>query len=316
MSNQENHYDVIIIGSGPAGYTAAIYTGRANLKTLVVEGIERGGQLMITTELENFPGFPEGVMGPEFMELLRKQAQRFGAEMLSTLATEAKLTQGPPFTVSADGKDYTADSVIVATGATARFLGIPSEKEYKGKGVSACATCDGFFFKGKEVAVVGGGDSALEEANFLTKFASKVTLIHRREGFRASQIMIDRAKNNPKIEFAVNRVVDEILGDPSTGAVSGVKLKDPRDNSIHDLTLQGIFIAIGHDPNTKLFEGQLDMDESRYIVTKPDKTETNIPGVFAAGDVKDSFYRQAITAAGSGCQAAIEVEKYLESVRD
>ncbi len=312
----ENHYDVIIIGSGPAGYTAAIYTGRANLKTLVIEGIERGGQLMITSELENFPGFPEGIMGPDFMELLRKQAERFGANLVTAYADKAKLNSGQPHEVEANGVSYTGDTLIVATGATARFLGIDSEKEYKGKGVSACATCDGFFFRDKEVIVVGGGDSAMEEAVFLTKFASKVTIIHRRDFFRASKIMHERAEKNPKIEILTFRVIDEIYGDPATGAVAGVKLKDPRDNSITDFPCQGVFVAVGHDPNTSLFEGQLEMDEARYLITETGKTATKVPGVFAAGDVQDPFYRQAITAAGSGCMAAIEAEKYLENLHD
>jgi len=313
-TNNNTHYDVIIIGSGPAGYTAAIYTGRANLKTLVLEGLERGGQLMITNELENFPGFPDAIIGPEFMELLRKQAQKFGAELVTTLAEEVQLKDAKPFKVKADGKYYTSDSVIIATGATARFMGIESEKEYKGRGVSACATCDGFFFKNKHVIVVGGGDSAMEEANFLTKFASKVTVVHRRDVFKASPIMVDRAKNNPKVEILTFKVIDEIYGDPATGVVAGVKLKDVRDNSVVDFPVQGIFVAVGHDPNTSLFAGQLPMDEAKYLVTKPGRTATEIPGVFAAGDVQDSFYRQAITAAGSGCQAAIEAEKYLESI--
>jgi thioredoxin reductase (NADPH) len=311
---ENNHYQVIIIGSGPAGYTAAIYTGRANLKTLVLEGIERGGQLMITNELENFPGFPDGVMGPEFMELLRKQAQRFGSELVSSLADDVVLTQGRPFKIKSEGKEYTSDSVIIATGATARFLGIPSEKEYKGKGVSACATCDGFFFRDKHVIVVGGGDSAMEEASFLTKFASKVSIVHRRDYFRASQIMIDRVKNNPKIEILTFKVIDEIYGDPVSGTVGGVKLKDTRDDSVADFPVQGVFVAVGHDPNTDLFKGQLDMDDKKYIITDADRTSTKIPGVFAAGDVQDSYYKQAVTAAGSGCMAAIEAEKYLESI--
>jgi len=312
--NENNHYDVIIIGSGPAGYTAGIYTGRSSLKTLIIEGIEWGGQLMITSELENFPGFPDGINGPDFMELLRKQAIRFGAKLVTNLADEATLTGEGPFQVTVAGEKYTSKSIIVATGATARFLGIPSEKEYKGKGVSACATCDGFFFKEKEVVVVGGGDTALEEAIFLTKFASKVTIVHRRDVFRASQIMVDRAKDNAKIDILLFKTIDEIYGDEKTGTVAGIKLKDTKTGEIEDFAAQGVFVAIGHDPNTKLFENQLNLDESKYIVTKPERTETNIPGVFAAGDVKDAFYRQAITAAGSGCQAAIEVEKYLESL--
>ncbi|MDH5721072.1 MAG: thioredoxin-disulfide reductase [Spirochaetia bacterium] len=314
MTKDKNHYDVIIIGSGPAGYTAAIYCGRANLKTLVLEGTQRGGQLMITTDVENFPGFPEGIAGPDLMEQFRKQAERFGAELITKDAEEAVLTKGRPFRVGTSAEKYTSDTVIVATGATARFLGIPSEENFKGKGVSACATCDGFFFKEKEVAVVGGGDSAMEEALFLTKFATKVHIFHRRDFFRASKIMTDRAKEHPKIEIHTFKVIDEIYGDEKTGAVAGVKLKDLQNNSIADFPIQGIFVAIGHDPNTKLFEGQLDLDENKYIYTKCGKSATGIDGVFAAGDVKDSYYRQAITAAGSGAMAAIEAERYLETL--
>jgi len=310
---QENHYDVIIIGSGPAGYTAAIYNGRANLKTLVLEGIERGGQLMITNEVENYPGFPDGIMGPQMMDQFRSQAEKFGAKLVSQLAEKVELSE-KPFKVSTDDETYTSDAIIISTGATARFMGIPSETAFKGKGVSACATCDGFFFKDKVVAVVGGGDSAMEEASFLTKFASKVIILHRREEFRASKIMVDRVKNNPKIEIRTFRVIEEFYGDENTGTVAGVKLKNTQDDSIEDLPLGGVFIAIGHSPNTKLFEGQLDLDEAKYIVTQSGKTATKIPGVFAAGDVQDPYYRQAITAAGSGCMAAIEAERYLESL--
>jgi len=308
-----NHYDVIIIGSGPAGYTAAIYTGRANLKTLVFEGIERGGQLMITSEVENFPGFPEGIQGPEMMDHFRKQAERFGVTLQSTLVDEVKLTEGRPFKIRSEENWFTASSVIIATGATARFLGIPSELAYKGKGVSACATCDGFFFRGKEVAVVGGGDSAFEEANFLTKFASKVTLLHRRDTYRASKIMIERAKKNPKIAFKNFVEVYEVYGEEKTGTVIGAKLKNVQTGGIEDFPVNGIFVAIGHVPNTELFKGQLDMDETGYLLTTPGRTATKIPGVFAAGDVQDHYYRQAITAAGSGCQAAIEAERFLEA---
>lgn len=314
MSENTNHFDTIIIGSGPAGYTAAIYAGRANLKVLVLEGIERGGQLMITNEVENYPGFPEGIMGPELMEKFRQQAERFGAKLISKLADGAVLTKGRPFKIQCEGTEYTSNTVIIATGASARFLGIPSEQNFIGKGVSACATCDGFFFKSKEVIVVGGGDSAMEEANFLTRFASKVTIVHRRDGFRASKIMLERAKNNPKIEFQLFKEIVEVYGDNTTGTVGGVKLKDTQNGSISDFPIQGIFIAIGHDPNTKLFEGQLELDEKKYIKTVKGKTATAIEGVFACGDVQDSYYRQAVTAAGSGCMAAIEAERYLESL--
>jgi len=314
MEDKKNHYDVIIIGSGPAGYTAAIYCGRANLKTLVLEGMQRGGQLMITTDVENYPGFPEGIAGPDLMEQFRKQAERFGAELVTKDAEEAVLTEGRPFRIGTSAEKYTSDAVIIATGATARFMGIPTEEKFKGKGVSACATCDGFFFKEKEVAVVGGGDSAMEEAIFLTKFATKVHIIHRRDFFRASKIMVDRAKEHPKIEIHTFKVIDEIYGDEETGTVKGMKLKDTQNDSITDFPIQGIFVAIGHDPNVKLFEEQLDLDEAKYIITHAGKAATKIDGVFAAGDVQDSYYRQAITAAGSGAMAAIEAERYLETL--
>ena len=306
-------YDTIIMGSGPAGYTAALYAGRANLKTLLLEGIERGGQLMITSDVENYPGFPEGIMGPDMMELFRKQAMRFGTELVTQMADEAILTQGQPFRIRSGDKFYESKTVIIATGASARFLGLPSEAAFKGKGVSACATCDGFFFKEKEVIVVGGGDTAMEEANFLTKFASNVHIIHRRDVFRASKIMLEKSKNNPKISIHTFKTIQEIYGNEKTGVVAGVKLKDVKQNEISDFPVQGIFIAIGHDPNTALFKGQLEIDAKNYIITQPDRTATSIPGVFAAGDVQDSFYRQAVTAAGSGCAAAIEAERFLES---
>ena len=306
-------YDSVIIGSGPAGYTAALYAGRANMKTAVFEGIERGGQLMITSDVENYPGFPDGVMGPELMELFRKQASRFGAELITNMVDEVILTEGHPFKIKSSSQWYEARSVIIATGASARFLGIPSEESFKGKGVSACATCDGFFFKDKEVIIVGGGDSAMEEAIFLTKFASKVTIVHRSDKFRASKIMFQRAKVNPKISLRTFATVDEIYGNNQVGTVTGVKLKDTQNNNIHDYPIQGVFVAIGHKPNTTIFQGQLDMNEKNYIITKPNFTATNIPGVFAAGDVQDSYYRQAITAAGSGCAAAIEAERFLEA---
>ena len=308
--SSENHYDVIIIGAGPAGYTAAIYNGRANLKTLLFEGMLWGGQLMITNDVENYPGFPEGIMGPEMMEKFKAQAKRFGAELKTQNVDEAILDKGIPFKVKSKDEWYTSDAVIIATGAEARFLGIESEQKFKGKGVSACATCDGFFFKGKDLVVVGGGDSAMEEATFLTKFASKVTIVHRREQFRASKIMLERAQKNDKIDFILNSTVVEYVGDETTGQVTGVKLKDTESGKVSDFETGGVFIAIGHDPNTSLFKGQLEFDDAGYLLTKPGKTATSIPGVFAAGDVQDPYYRQAITAAGSGSAAAIEAERF------
>lgn len=310
----ENHYKVIIIGSGPAGLTAAIYTGRANLNPLVFEGIQPGGQLTITTEVENFPGFPEGVMGPELMELFRKQAQRFNATTLYQDVSKVDLS-ARPFKVYSNEKEYFTDSIIIATGASAKWLGLPSEKEFMGHGVSGCATCDGFFFKGLEVVVVGGGDTAIEEATFLTKFATKVTIIHRRDQLRASKIMQERAKNNPKISFLWNSEVIEIIGKNEGGrkTVSGVRVKNTKSGEISTFPTGGYFVGIGHQPNTKIFEGQIEMNQNGYIITKPGNTNTNVPGVFAAGDVADPVYRQAITAAGSGCAAAIDAERFLES---
>ena len=308
------HANVIIIGSGPAGLTAALYTARANLNPLVFEGIQPGGQLTITTEVENFPGFPKGVMGPELMDLIRGQAQRFGAQSVYQNVTQVDFSRRP-FAVVSDETNYSADAVIVATGASARLLNLPSEKEYMGYGVSACATCDGFFFKNQEVVVVGGGDTAIEEATFLTRFASRVTIVHRRDSLRASKIMQEKAFKNRKIAFVWDSVVEEILGKQENGrrAVTGVRLKNVKTNVITAMRIDGLFVGIGHQPNTQLFKGQLDMDAAGYLVTKGRSTATNISGVFAAGDVADSVYRQAVTAAGTGCMAALDAERWLES---
>lgn len=310
---ENNHYKVIIIGSGPAGLTAAIYTARANLNPIVFEGIQPGGQLTITTEVENYPGFPEGIMGPEMMELFRKQAQRFKAKTVFEEITKVDFSKRP-FRVYSDDKEYLGDSIIIATGASAKLLGLPSEKQYMGYGVSACATCDGFFFKGLEVVVVGGGDTAMEEANFLTKFASKVTIVHRRDAFRASKIMQERVMKNPKVNIIWDSVIEDIIGKEENGRkmLTGVKIKNVKTGTISTLKTDGLFIAIGHEPNTAIFKGQIEMTPNGYIITKAGSTETNIPGVFAAGDVADAKYRQAITAAGTGCMAAIDAERFLE----
>jgi thioredoxin reductase (NADPH) len=302
--------DVIIIGSGCAGLTAAIYTGRANLKPLVIDGHEPGGQLSLTTMVENFPGFPDGILGPDLIENMRKQAQRFGAEFKSGAITEVDLS-GPPFIITA-GKDvYETRALIIASGASARTLGLESERKLLGYGVSTCATCDGYFFRGKEIAVVGGGDSAMEEANFLTKFASRVHLLHRRPEFRASKIMVDRARANEKIHFVTPVAVEEIT-DVSKGGVETLKLRNTQTNKESTLAVEGVFVAIGHDPNTKVFRGKLDSDENGYLITHQG-SQTNVPGVFAAGDVQDHHYRQAVTAAGSGCMAAMDAEKFLDA---
>lgn len=305
-------HNVVIVGSGCAGLTAAIYAARANLKPLVLDGHEPGGQLSLTTHVENFPGFPDGILGPELIENMRKQAQKFGAEFKTGTATEVDLTRRP-FKIIA-GKDiYEARTLIVAAGASARLLGIKGEKELIGYGVSTCATCDGYFFRGKPIAVVGGGDSAMEEANFLSRYASKVYLIHRRNEFRASKIMIDRAKANQKLEFVTPFVVDEILA--PAGLVTGVKVRNTLTSAHKELTLDGVFVAIGHDPNTAVFRGKLEMDENGYLIARHGSL-TSIPGVFVAGDVQDHRYRQAVTAAGSGCMAAIDAEKFLEDHKD
>jgi thioredoxin reductase (NADPH) len=301
--------NVIIIGSGPAGLTAGIYTARADLRPLVIEGLGAGGQLMLTTDVENYPGFPEGILGPELMERFRAQSERFGAEYLTMDADRVDLSSRP-FGVWAGGEEYRADSVIVSTGASALMLGLASEQRLLGHGVSTCATCDGFFFRSQEIAVIGGGDSAMEEAIFLTKFANKVTVIHRREELRASKIMQDRAFANPKIEFLWNTVVDDVIGN---GKVEALALRDIESGVTSQLGVNGVFVAIGHTPNTALFEGQLELDPNGYIVTYDGTMRTSVDGVFACGDVQDHVYRQAVTAAGTGCMAAIEAERWLEA---
>ncbi len=301
--------DVIIIGGGPAGYTAALYAARANLRPLVIEGFQWGGQLMITSEVENYPGYTDGVMGPEMMRQFREQAERFGAEYITDDVTRVDLSERP-FRVYVEDKEYLAQTVIVATGATARQLGLESERALQGRGVTYCATCDGAFYRDREVVVIGGGDSAMEEALFLTKFANKVTVVHRRDGFRASPIMVDRAKAHEKVEFMTPYVVEEALG-VDGNKLTGIRLRNVETGELVDYPTDGLFVAIGHDPTTKLFLDWLDHDESGYLVTKGKTTETNIPGVFAAGDVQDHVYRQAVTAAGSGCQAALDAERFL-----
>ena len=301
--------NVVIIGSGCAGLTAAIYAARANLKPLVIDGHEPGGQLTLTTMVENFPGFPEGILGPELIENMRKQAQRFGAEFKAGAVSEVDLSRRP-FRISAGKDTYEAKTLIVAAGASARLLGLPSERLLMGRGVSTCATCDGYFFRGKPIAVVGGGDTAMEEAVFLTRYASKVYLIHRRSEFRASKIMLDRARANQKVEFVTPAVVDEILPHVN-GHVGSARLRNPETNASSELELDGIFVAIGHDPNTAVFRGQLEMDPNGYLISL-NGSKTTIPGVFIAGDVQDHRYRQAVTAAGSGCMAALDAERFLE----
>ncbi|MDN4070019.1 thioredoxin-disulfide reductase [Paenibacillus sp. FSL R5-0407] len=304
-------YKSIVIGTGPAGLTAAIYLARANLNPLVIEGVQPGGQLTTTTEVENFPGFPEGIQGPELMDNMRKQAERFGAEFRSGWVEQVNFTDRP-FKVKVEGgEELEAESIILSTGASARYLGIPGEQENVGRGVSTCATCDGFFFRGKKIVVVGGGDSAMEEASFLTRFGSSVTVVHRRDELRASKIMQDRAKNNEKVKWALNRTPLSVETD-ETGIVKGLKVRNNETNQEELVEADGVFVAIGHTPNTKFLGDAITTDDHGYIVVKPGTTETNIPGVFACGDVQDTRYRQAITAAGSGCMAAMDCEKYLE----
>ena len=309
-----HHAKVLIVGAGPAGYTAAIYAARANLEPIVIQGLQPGGQLTITTEVENFPGFAEPVQGPWLMEQMRQQAEHCGARLVGDIVTAIDLSR-PPFRAEGDsGDSYSADCVIVATGAQARWLGLESEKRYQGFGVSACATCDGFFYRGKEVAVVGGGNAAVEEAMYLTNFATKVTVVHRRDQFRGEKILHERLARNPKIAVAWDCVVDEVLGGGEPGmpaGVTGLRIKNVKTGALATLPVEGVFIAIGHDPATALFKGQLEMDGEGYLVTRPDSTATNVPGVFAAGDVKDKVYRQAVTAAGMGCMAALEAERWL-----
>ena len=312
--NQSPYHRVIILGSGPAGLTAALYAARADLAPLVLEGNQPGGQLTITTEVENFPGFPEGILGPELMDKMRDQAKRFGAQVKFQAATEVDVSRRP-FTVRTDDETFRTDALIISTGATAKLMGLPAEKELMGYGVSACATCDGFFFRGKEVVVIGGGDSAMEEATFLTKFASKVTVIHRRRELRASKIMQDRAFANPKIAWIFDSVITDIVGTQQEG-VKAVKLHNKRTGLDSELATQGVFFAIGHKPNTEIFKGMIEMNDVGYIKVADPSTKTSVPGVFACGDAADPIYRQAITAAGTGCRAAIDAEHWLAELQD
>ena len=309
--NPTKHTKVLIIGSGPAGYTAAVYAARAMLKPILVHGIEPGGQLTTTTDVENFPGFAEVIQGPWLMDQMKDQAKAVGTEMIEDHIASVNLKSKPFEATGDNGQKYTADSIIISTGAQARWLNIESEQKFRGFGVSACATCDGFFFKDKTVAVVGGGNAAVEEAMFLTKFASKVQLIHRRDSLRAEKMLQSKLMANKKIEIIWDSVVEEVIGDNDPKNVKGLKIKNVKTNKIDELKIDGLFIAIGHDPATQLFKDQLDMDKEGYLTTKPDSTETNVPGVFAAGDVKDKIFRQAVTAAGMGCMAALEAEKFL-----
>lgn len=314
MSDTRNTIECLIIGSGPAGYTAAIYAARADLKPVMYQGLQPGGQLTTTTEVENFPGYPEGIQGPEMMEDMRKQAERFGTDIRWGLITEADLSARPFRLKADDGKEILAETVIIATGASAKWLGLESEKRYNGYGVSACATCDGFFFRGKDVAVVGGGDTAAEEATYLAKLCRKVYLIHRRDELRASKVMQNRVLKTPNIEPVWNSTTEEIVGDGKV--VTGVRVRNVLTNEAREIPIDGFFVAIGHKPNSDIFKGQIDMDENGYIHTRPGSTTTNIPGVFAAGDVQDHVFRQAVTAAGTGCMAALEAERFLASLND
>ena len=309
--NPTKHTKVLIIGSGPAGYTAAVYAARAMLNPILVHGMEPGGQLTTTTDVENYPGFAKVIQGPWLMDQMKDQAKAVGTEMIEDHISSVNFKSKPFEAIGESGKKYTADSIIISTGAQARWLNLESEKKFRGFGVSACATCDGFFFKEKTVAVVGGGNAAVEEAMFLTKFASKVKLIHRRDKLRAEKMLQKKLMDNKKIEIIWDSVVEEIVGDDDPKNVKGLKIKNVKNNNISDLKIDGLFIAIGHDPATQLFKDQLKMDKEGYLITKPDSTETNVPGIFAAGDVKDKIFRQAVTAAGMGCMAALEAEKYL-----
>ena len=311
--NSTKHAKVLILGSGPAGYTAAVYAARAMLKPVLVHGVQPGGQMTITTDVENYPGYAEVIQGPWLMDQMKEQAKAVGTELIEDHIKNVDLSKNPFKAIGDSGKIYTADSLIISTGAQARWLNLKSEEEYKGFGVSACATCDGFFFKEKEVAVVGGGNAAVEEAIFLTKFASKVKLIHRRNKLRAEKMLQKKLMDNKKIEIIWDTVVEDVIGQKEPKNVTGIKIKNVKTNSISELKVDGLFIAIGHDPATSLFKGQLDMDKDGYLITKPDSTATKIPGVYAAGDVKDKVFRQAVTAAGMGCMSALEAEKFLSS---
>lgn len=305
------HTKVLILGSGPAGLTAAIYAARANLSPVVVAGMQPGGQMTITTDVENYPGFPDVIQGPWLMEQMQKQAENVGTRMVSDLVVKIDLSKRPFTCVGDSGDIYTGDTLIITTGASARWLGLPSEQKFQGFGVSACATCDGFFFRGKEVAVVGGGNTAVEEALYLTNHATKVSLIHRRDSLRAEKILQQRLFDHPKIEMIWDTVVEEVVGQTAPPGVTGVRLKNVKTNALQELKVDGVFVAIGHTPNTELFKGLLDMDENSYLVTAADSTRTNIPGVFAAGDAQDHVYRQAVTAAGTGCMAALEADRFI-----